>query len=100
MTTATETKPAREMFTPGPWKLKRESTIADANGDLIATTGYRVTAIDDQDGPNARLITASPCLYAALLALSKYPPGRMVIIDEADVFAARAALAKARGEAR
>lgn len=89
--------------TPGPWKLKREGTICDANGDLIATTGYRVTAVDDQDAPNGRLIAASPCLYEALARILALRPSVVGTIDHAKAFsasldAARAALAKARGK--
>lgn len=51
--------------TPGPWKLKRDGVISDNEGRVVATTGYLVTAIADEDGPNARLIAAAPDLLAA-----------------------------------
>ena len=51
--------------TPGPWKLKREGTIADSEGDLIATCGYRCRVGSTEDDDNARLIVAAPDLLAA-----------------------------------
>lgn len=58
--------------TPGPWKLKGSGTITDADGELVATTGYRVRVGSDEDDSNARLITAAPKMheYIGLLASS------------------------------
>lgn len=83
--------------TPGPWKLKNEGTIVDADGGLIATTGYRVTAIDDQDAPNARLIAAAPDLLAALEGLIRHEVN-ISGAARAYVHDARVAVAKAKGE--
>lgn len=91
-------------FTPGPWKLKGAGTITDVDGDLIATTGYRVTAVDDEDAPSARLISASPDLY---VALERGLPWLEELLTETPIVSsdlaaiirsAHAALARARGE--
>lgn len=55
--------------TPGPWKLKRSGAISDADGELVATTGYRVRVGSDEDDANARLIAAAPELLALLTEL-------------------------------
>lgn len=55
--------------TKGPWKLRRPGCISNSEGDLVATTGYRVTVRFDEDDANARLIAAAPELLAALEAV-------------------------------
>ena len=95
-------------FTPGPWVADTTDpsdvvvwAVPDPSDKLIANIGQRVQQVQvafDCDIANAHLIAAAPDLYAALYALLK---ANLSCdddnIDAAD--AARAALAKARGEA-
>jgi hypothetical protein len=98
-------KPA---FTPGPW---------DAGGRIITVWGSDLTPIDapeksvafvpSANGADARLIAAAPELYEALETfVTEYvelvesgDAGFWDAEQEGKVKAARAALAKARGEA-
>lgn len=71
--------------TPGPWFLKREGTICDKEtGQLVATTGYRVTPLDDEDGPNAQLIAAAPDLLTSLETLLAFMEPDSVIDQASD----------------
>ena len=91
-------------FTPGPWFVDHKSPFLvragdDINGRHIAHIGpANYTPRFDVDEPNAQLISAAPDLLEALedsiMALEiVYPNGSPVLN------AARAAIAKARGEA-
>lgn len=86
-------------FSAGPWKLRGEGTILSAAGEVIATTGYRVSAVDDQDAPNARLISAAPELLgvceSALIALEEVQQQEIADVHDLCV-AIRAAITKAR----
>ena len=90
-------------FTPGPWRYDRTNGSPTTGEHMIAGAkpGYLAEVRDCGSGDvhaNAHLIAAAPDLYAALYALLK---ANLSCdddnIDAAD--AARAALAKARGEA-
>lgn len=89
-------------FTPGPWyamagqgPISDQAAVFDEGDDLIADC----RPIDDdvrsveENQANARLIAAAPDLYAALEGVIAVADRRTVEFD-----AARAALAKARGE--
>lgn len=58
--------------TPGPWKLKRERSgdeygaVIGADGELVATTGYRVRVGSNEDDANARLIARAPAMFELL----------------------------------
>ena len=77
-------------FTPGPWHVSGKQSIRGLQGEYIARANW-------QNGPaNARLIAAAPDMYAVCDALER----AIGIVDLEDAVAlARAALAKARGEA-
>lgn len=95
-------------FTPGPWKFDGEESayydlptlnILDKDGDIVAGA---VDYIDESSLPNAHLIAAAPDLYNAL---ENVMHEIQFLGDEEHYFgtterfdAARAALAKARGE--
>lgn len=91
-----------EKFTPGPWV---------ANGDKIETTSAifraRIATIDDGgviENPeaNAKLIAASPDLYAALLKIvehDEYMIEQGIMRHFIELERAQDALRKARGEA-
>lgn len=87
----THTPAARTGYTPGPWKIKRSGCISDSNGDLIATTGYRVAVGSDEDDFNARLIAAAP----ELLALARRVAEAFDGTDAPLGIQARAVIAKA-----
>ena len=79
-------------FTRGPWKLKRSGTITDADGDLVATTGYRVAVGSVEDAANAQLIATAPELLDALESICI-----MTSENSADVLKrARAVIARAK----
>lgn len=86
--------------TPGPWKLKRSGTISDNNGELVATTGYRVAVYSEEDDANARLIAAAPELLSAGEWMLALIDGKEQMPKPGDEVAEalRAAIAKARGE--
>lgn len=98
-------------FTPGPWSTHREghSTVyvdAPLGGGVlqeVAACGPTAEGAEQQDA-NARLIAAAPELYEALEAVELacrmgIPPGEVLSLNSTIRLAARAALAKARGEA-
>ena len=100
-------------WTPGPW----EADLSDPSDvvvwaeeeTLVANVGMRVQAVAvafDIDAKNAHLIAAAPDLYAALSPLIVIALDNLDGMDpetreecERDIATARAALAKARGEA-
>lgn len=94
--------------TPGPWKHgKTLGVINGADGSLVATTGYRVTAVPDgqecEDDANARLIAAAPEMLEALKAfiergtkLAGFPASYDPWVGE--IVAARAIIARAEGK--
>ena len=98
-------------FTPGPWRLSDESpkiVMAGANTLIGSAAGHPNSGLYppmDEAVANAALFCAAPELYEALDALSlvvgltafKHEGQRAPLQDAVD--AARAALAKARGEA-
>ena len=89
-------------FTPGPWRYDRTNGSPTTGEHMIAGAkpGYLAEVRDCGSGDvraNAHLIAAAPDLYAAL-------NGLLGLLDagslyEPQAYAARAALAKARGEA-
>ena len=91
-----------EKFTPGPWKVQRTNQGVFIEGNVEKPIGYlaQVRGIY-RDGnrvmedANAALIAAAPKLYEALYELleAQFVPDKYHAI-----LAARAALAKARGE--
>lgn len=95
-------------FTPGPWQVKRSGCIsARGDGQLVATTGYRVAVVEGtagaEDSANAALIAAAPDLFAALSDVLAKAGGDRASCGHPYTCscafdAARAALAKARGE--
>lgn len=89
-----------EGFTPGPWGIRYEYNVFSGNR-LIANAGsysnnWDSESVERENVANARLIAASPDLYAACKAMADAN-------DLTDVTtagdAARAALAKANGGA-
>lgn len=112
-------------WTPGPWSLNIRASTGDVNGELVAEIeptnspgGYRgdITRLQSAchiDGigheeltANALLIAAAPDLYEALrpfadIGISENPDYQpMIRLDRDAILAARAALAKARGETK
>lgn len=101
-------------FTPGPWECKQVPTSAGRafriGKDAMLDPGPRGCCIiyDDyghgtnERMANANLISAAPDMYAALEmayeALDTFSVGDDDLVTEAPILAARAALAKARGE--
>jgi hypothetical protein len=90
-------------FTPGPWKIgtpppNGEQTIGTEQGLMVAvsTTGAGI-----QTKANAHLIAAAPDLYEALedLSINDFGSNGWTNSMERIAIKARAALAKARGEA-
>ena len=103
-------------WTPGPWALNIRASMGDATGEIVAeieptnsARDYRgdITRLQscchiggighEELTANANLIAAAPDLYAAL-------DGLLGLLDagslyEPQAYAARAALAKARGQA-
>ncbi len=93
-------------FTPGPWRYTKAAPSGD-RGIHAEGTGIFAEAYADirhagennaaEAEANARLIAAAPDLYAALDLVLAVDPDGAGIWDAQN--AARAALAKARGEA-
>lgn len=93
-------------YTKGPWRQATRGpngmpVVGDARGMMIAhvTIGH-----DCPHEANARLIAAAPDLLEALELVAAWGPPCCLSADEAKTFAAdqekaRAAIAKARGEA-
>lgn len=90
--------------TPGPWihSGKIAGDIVDANGVLVCTVaGSIVTA--ERDDANQAIIAAAPDMLAALMGLEiaasgagvPHPQERKLLHEQ--IFAARAAIAKAEG---
>lgn len=88
-------------FTPGPWAWGNEDWsdqwFLQPGVLIIDYDGGGPSGSDEFDAANAHLIAAAPDLYAAL-------NGLLGLLDagslyEPQAYAARAALAKARGEA-
>ena len=92
--------------TPGPWKLKLGKGIqytylvADKKGQDIANWAHYPNATKAQTKANARLIAAAPELLDALREAyaAMEPMHHEPVVSEA-LDAARAAIAKATGEA-
>ena len=90
-------------WTPGPWRYDRTNGSPTTGEHMIAGAkpGYLAEVRDCGSGDvraNAHLIAAAPDLYAAL-------DGLLGLLDagslyEPQAYAARAALAKARGETK
>jgi hypothetical protein len=82
--------------TPGPWRYEYEPGY---NGELIAANGTVIAEfISEPRPPNARLIAAAPDLLRAcqdLLDRYKFVVGN----EGVECYLARAAIAKATGEA-
>jgi hypothetical protein len=89
MASTNETK-----WTPGPWTVA-PFTSNPQHSSVAARDDVTVAEVFDRPA-DARLIAAAPDLYAALEAFMRL--GTMD--DQAAIDAARAALAKARGEVR
>lgn len=61
----------------GPWSLRRDrngeecGAVLDHEGQLVATTGYRASPVDNcaEDDANARLIACAPEMLDALRAI-------------------------------
>lgn len=98
-------------WTPGPWTIRTEHTtrigpegttteivrrVVDARGDVVAVV-EGCPWNDELARADARLISASTELYAELAGLVDVLE-RLGRLDSPRVIAARAALAKARGE--
>lgn len=91
--------------TPGPWIVEDDKhgilVLAEGAGLSVSVTipGRKITA---EDKANARLIAAAPELLAALEEITAgldESSDTMPLIRGAEVKAARAAIAKARGKA-
>ncbi len=98
--------------TPGPWRIKQSDSghwfvVSGGTGNPIAQTLRKVWRTEDE--ANARLIAAAPDLLAALEKLAQYAdtcelflrethPGKADALGKR-VSCARAAIAKAKGEA-
>lgn len=89
----------REKFTPGPWVADGTTVYADAfksGRNVYGAVACLAIGEDDtafQEIANAHLIAAAPDLYEALEGVLRVADRQTVEFD-----AARAALAKARGE--
>jgi hypothetical protein len=86
-------------FTPGPW-LAKQSCVISASGEIVTScvTGSVKRGNDAEDYATAHLIAAAPELYEALDNLCQL--FSVVGHDDyrAELYAAEAALAKARGK--
>ncbi len=91
--------------TPGPWILAGKTTISNEGGDFcLANVGtYSIEA--DEAEANAKLIATAPELLAALESFLRAPsigsngPGSStIVVQDFNFRAARAAIAKAKGE--
>lgn len=64
-----------DQHTQGPWSLRRNQAgeeygaVLGHDGQLVATTGYRVHPLSNEDDANATLIAAAPELLEALQGL-------------------------------
>lgn len=93
-------------FTPGPWVTHKGHSvvgISAADRDIADTSSKAYyQAFDEEDLANAHLIAAAPDLYAALYACETVMMMVEPRSDKAEYLgalnAAKAALAKARGE--
>jgi hypothetical protein len=88
-------------FTPGPWSLTKTRYgiwVVENNGRLITSLANHDFAYEHEQNNYAHLIAAAPELYEALEKLrDRYV---QVIGNEGiECYVAKAALAKARGEA-
>ena len=104
-------------FTPGPWEWTGDTLWGGQKaleevlsvGDDGKPYGFHSAVLvphwdGEQAVANARLIAAAPELYEALEAVELacrmgIPPGEVLSLNSTIRLAARAALAKARGEA-
>jgi hypothetical protein len=104
------------MFTPGPWSIDPDGLEMPSKASIDAPSHGELALVvwkmdDDERSPekeaNAYLIAAAPDLYAALEVLledsvqlaNSGDCGNWDPETQAPIIAARAALAKARGEA-
>ena len=101
-----------QSHTPGPWEVDDESIYAknsDGSWQQVAELpGWRTNkgeVMSDTDRANARLIAAAPDLLAACHALMRAEPmqegkrgGEIMGQISLAIDAARAAIAKAKGE--
>lgn len=90
-------------FTPGPWSLDNNDVRDEAQAVESEATGCIVAEACTLDRPgdceaNAHLIAAAPELYEALEGIMRAEARDRVMPAGAEWDAARAALAKARGE--
>ncbi len=92
--------------TPGPWMATR--SLHDSRVVICTEHGHRIDVASTYAGgcgvpveANARLIAAAPELYMALKVIVDCMPkdGGMVRLDGDELAAARAAIAKATGNA-
>ena len=86
-------------FTPGPWRADGEPwnrTVWSSADDRVCFMAHSNGLNDERDIATSYLIAAAPDLYAALDAIID---GRMWSMSDNKFGAAKAALAKARGEA-
>ena len=94
--------------TPGPWYAERHGGVsADVGGvrrQVAAATGDAIMhgdpaiSLGSIQAANARLIAAAPELLEALLRVLMWAPRSTEAACEQDYAAARAAIAKARGQ--
>lgn len=89
--------------TPGPWSTASDPCHFDSQTTVVAANGARVAEVTgsafDEAEANARLIAAAPDLLEACKAfVAHYPMGTNPFLDDA-FRAARAAIARATGEA-
>lgn len=83
-------------FTPGPWSVVNQYVVSKYTMDAIARVHGRGPGSLDEIYANARLISAAPDLYAALVALLIHP-GRDDLSDDV-LIQCDAAIAKVLGE--
>lgn len=90
----------KSAHTPGPWVMKRDepfngyATIYAEGRDLLVVKPWAATC--EADGA---LAASAPDLFAALEAIVYYHDEGMHEVAQGHLMNARAALAKARGEA-
>lgn len=86
-------------ISPAPWKARMDFWIDDANGEFVFTDSC-VTNLHGKNHANAPLIAAAPELYEALREMFElYTDGSGYERELKVAKKARAALAKAAGEA-
>ncbi len=84
--------------TPGPWHFgEGDRRIPAGVGSYTKAPLCRMVGSDADDIANARLISAAPDLYAALVAVMGGQIGGNVDTDAERFRLARAAIAKAEG---